>query len=390
MYPKDLKSELNLRIEKVKSMMHKNGVDACLIAGNSNLYYVSGRIFRGYVYVPSEGEAIYFVIRPLGLTGEDVMYIRKPEQITEMLEQKGIAFPCKLGLELDVLSYSDVIRLKNVFKDSEIVNSSVMLRQCRMVKTDYEIERMKQDGVCQAKAYKRIGRAYKEGMTDVEFQIESEKILRQEGSLGFYRTSGSLMEINMGSVLNGENADVPTPYDFAVGGGGMDQSLPVGADGKVMKPSTTVMVDMNGNFNGYQTDMTRVWRIGEVSELAMKAHEVSREILRELEKTAVPGVPVAELYNKACEIVDKHELSDYFMGYTQKAAFIGHGVGIELNELPVLTPRSKDVLAENMTIAIEPKFVIPHVGAVGVENTYVVRTFGLENITVFPEELAEL
>lgn len=390
MYPKDLKSELNLRIEKVKSMMHKNGVDACLIAGNSNLYYVSGRIFRGYVYVPSEGEAIYFVIRPLGLTGEDVMYIRKPEQITEMLEQKGIAFPCKLGLELDVLSYSDVIRLKNVFKDSEIVNSSVMLRQCRMVKTDYEIERMKQDGVCQAKAYKRIGRAYKEGMTDVEFQIESEKILRQDGSLGFYRTSGSLMEINMGSVLNGENADVPTPYDFAVGGGGMDQSLPVGADGKVMKPSTTVMVDMNGNFNGYQTDMTRVWRIGEVSELAMKAHEVSREILRELEKTAVPGVPVAELYNKACEIVDKHELSDYFMGYTQKAAFIGHGVGIELNELPVLTPRSKDVLAENMTIAIEPKFVIPHVGAVGVENTYVVRTFGLENITVFPEELAEL
>lgn len=390
MYPKDLKSELNLRIEKVKSMMHKNGVDACLIAGNSNLYYVSGRIFRGYVYVPAEGEAIYFVIRPLGLTGEDVMYIRKPEQITEMLEQKGIAFPCKLGLELDVLSYSDVIRLKNVFKDSEIVNSSVMLRQCRMVKTDYEIERMKQDGVCQAKAYKRIGRAYKEGMTDVEFQIESEKILRQEGSLGFYRTSGSLMEINMGSVLNGENADVPTPYDFAVGGGGMDQSLPVGADGKVMKPSTTVMVDMNGNFNGYQTDMTRVWRIGEVSELAMKAHEVSREILRELERTAVPGVPVAELYNKACEIVDKHDLSDYFMGYTQKAAFIGHGVGIELNELPVLTPRSKDVLAENMTIAIEPKFVIPHVGAVGVENTYVVRTFGLENITVFPEELAEL
>ena len=150
------------------------------------------------------------------------------------------------------------------------------------------------------------------------------------------------------------------------------------------------MVDMNGNFNGYQSDMTRVWKRGEVSDLAKKAHDVSRTILRELEVMALPGVGVAELYNKACEIVEANGLSDYFMGYTQKAAFIGHGVGIELNELPVLTPRSKDVLQKNMTIAIEPKFVIPNEGAVGVENTYVVTEQGLENITIFPEEMSEL
>ena len=76
--------------------------------------------------------------------------------------------------------------------------------------------------------------------------------------------------------------------------------------------------------------------------------------------------------------------------HIQKAAFIGHGVGIELNEMPVLTPRSKDVLEENMTIAIEPKFVVPGVGAVGVENTYLVTNNGLENLTPFPEEMAEL
>ena len=78
------------------------------------------------------------------------------------------------------------------------------------------------------------------------------------------------------------------------------------------------------------------------------------------------------------------------MGHTQQAAFIGHGVGIELNEMPVLTPRSKDVLEKNMTIAIEPKFVVPGVGAVGVENTYLVTNNGLENLTPFPEEMAEL
>ena len=109
-----------------------------------------------------------------------------------------------------------------------------------------------------------------------------------------------------------------------------------------------------------------------------------------LEKMGVPGCKVADMYNRAMEIVEQHGLTDYFMGHTQKAAFIGHGVGIELNEMPVLTPRSKDVLEKNMTIAIEPKFVVPGVGAVGVENTYLVTNNGLENLTPFPEEMAEL
>ena len=390
MYSQELKKELSLRIEKIREKMQENGLDACLIAGNSNIYYLSGRIFRGYIYVPLNGDTIYYVIRPFELKGDDVVYVRKPEQMPELLISKGVKLPQRLGLELDVLTYSDVMRLKNVFADSEIVNVSVMLRQCRMVKTDYEIEKMRYCGQCQAKAYARMSMAYKEGMTDLEFQIEGEKILRQEGSLGFYRTSGSLMEIFMGSVLNGENADTPTPYDFAVGGGGVNQSLPVGANGTPIKDGTTIMVDMNGNFNGYQSDMTRVWRRGKVDELAQKAHEVSRKILRVLEKMAVPGIGVANLYNKACEIVEEEGLSDYFMGYTQKAAFIGHGVGIELNELPVLTPRSKDVLRKNMTIAIEPKFVIPSIGAVGVENTYVVTEKGLDNLTIYPEEMSEL
>ena len=101
-------------------------------------------------------------------------------------------------------------------------------------------------------------------------------------------------------------------------------------------------------------------------------------------------MPVADLYRKAVEIVEGENLSEYFMGHRQQAGFIGHGVGIELNEQPVVMARSKDILEENMTIALEPKFVIPGVGAVGVENTYRVTPEGLESLTVFPEEIQEL
>lgn len=385
-----MKAELMLRVSKIQEKMKQQGIDACIIAGNANLYYVADRVFRGYIYVAQAGAPIYFVIRPVGLLGDDVVYIRKPEQMAEEMSRLGIPTPEILGLELDWLSFNDAKRLAAVFPNAEIKNSTAVLKGARMVKTDYEIAKMREDGIHQTAAYAKVPQIYREGMSDLEFQIELERVIRLEGSIGFARVSGHLMEINLGSVLNGENADAPTPFDFAVGGAGVNRSLPVGANGCVMRHGTTVMVDMNGNFNGHQTDITRVWRIGEVDAMAVKAHGLSRAILREMEIMGKPGCPVAEMYNKALSMVEEAGLSDYFMGHTQKAAFIGHGVGIELNELPVLTPRSKDLLEKNMTIAIEPKFVIPHVGAVGVENTYMVTDSGLVNLTPFPEEMADL
>lgn len=382
--------ESRLRISKVRREMALVGADALLIADNTDIYYLCGAVFRGYVYVPVQGRCIMFVIRPVDLQGDDLIYVRKPEQIPAELERLGLPAPSSLGLELDDLSYSDVERLRSAMSPKGVCNASTVMRRARMVKTDAEVRLIHEDGMKQAAAYRKIPRIYKEEMTDVEFQIEVERLLRLEGCLGYYRTSGRLMEINMGSVLNGDNADNPTPYDFAVGGGGVDLSLPVGADGRTMRPGTAVMVDMCGNFNGYQSDMTRVWSIGPVSDFAVKCHECSRKILRELEKMALPGVPVADLYHKAKEIVEAEGLENHFMGHVQKAPFIGHGVGIQLNELPVITPRSKDVLAENMVIAIEPKFVVPKVGAVGVENTYRVTPSGLECLTPFPEEIPDL
>lgn len=384
-------TELDIRFGKIRAFMKKEGAEAILVSSNANIYYTSLRFFRGYVYLPLEGKPVWFVIRPLDMKGEEgVVLIRKPEEIPGWLAENGYPAPSSIGLELDDMSYSDILRLQKCFPEASTTNASATLRDARMTKTDWEIKEMEYDGMHHCQAYRRFLKAYREDMTDVEFQIEMERLLRLEGALGYSRTSGNLMEINMGSVINGDNADNPTPYDFAMGGAGTDPSLPVGANGETMKPGTTVMVDMNGAFNGYQTDMTRTWRIGEVSELAVKAHECSRRILRHLEEFARPGVKCSELYEEAVKIAKEDGLQDYFMGHHQKAAFIGHGVGIQLNELPVLTPRSRHLLAENMTIAIEPKFVIPGVGAAGIENTYVVTPTGLRNITPFPEEMTDL
>lgn len=388
---KDVREDISLRIASIKRQMEIDNIDALLVASNSNIYYTTSRFFRGYVYIPLKGDPVWFVIKPALYEEENyVVYIRKPENIPSELKRLEVADVSTVGLEFDTLSYSDVERLKELFPDAKAVNGSGALRRARMVKTPWEIARMKEDGIHQAEAYRRVTHCYKEDMTDIQFQIEIEKVLRLEGCLGFIRTSGNLMDINLGSVIAGNNADNPSPYDFTMGGAGADPSLPGGANGTTIKPGQTVMVDMNGSFNGYQTDMTRVWGLGEIPEIAVKAHECSRKILRVLEKIGLPGTPVSDLYKKAVDLVEHEKLSDFFMGHRQKASFIGHGVGIELNEQPVVMARSKDTLLENMTIALEPKFVIPEVGAVGVENTYVVTPAGLKTLTVFPEEIQEL
>ena len=375
-----------LRNQRIADRLKSQGIDAILVSENANLYYTSGRVFCGFTYITADGSVTYFVRRPVGLSGDNVRYIRKPEQIAEMLP----AMPATIALELDTAPYSTVERLRKIFGDAQVANGSDVLRRCRAVKTPYEIARLAESGVHHVMAYSRIPRIYRGGMTDVELQVEIERVLRNEGCLGQFRIAGGSMELFMGNLLTGDNADNPSPYDFAMGGAGLDLSLPVGCNGSAISPGHTVMVDMCGNFTGYMTDMTRVFYVGRLDETAAKAHQLSIDIHHRLAKEFHAGCEAKRMYEVAMEMVTAAGMDDYFMGHTQKAGFIGHGVGIEVNELPVLAPRSRDVLEEGNVIAIEPKFVIPHVGAVGIENTYVVRNDRLECITNAPEEITEL
>ena len=375
-----------LRNRRIADRLKSQGIDAILVSENANLYYTSGRVFCGFTYITADGSVTYFVRRPVGLSGDNVRYIHKPEQIAEMLP----AMPATIALELDTTPYSTVERLRKIFGDAQVANGSDVLRRCRAVKTPYEIARLNESGVHHTMAYSRIPRIYRGGMTDVELQVEIERVLRNEGCLGQFRIAGGSMELFMGNLLTGDNADVPSPYDFAMGGAGLDLSLPVGCNGSAISPGHTVMVDMCGNFTGYMTDMTRVYYVGRLDETAAKAHQLSIDIHHRLAKEFHAGCEAKRMYEVAMEMVTAAGMDDYFMGHTQKAGFIGHGVGIEVNELPVLAPRSRDVLEEGNVIAIEPKFVIPHVGAVGIENTYVVRNDRLECITNAPEEITEL
>ncbi|MBQ4161919.1 MAG: aminopeptidase P family protein [Parabacteroides sp.] len=390
MIQNNLIDDLRIKWTRIQQAMQQINADGCLLTVDVNLYYTTGRLFNGYFYLPAEGDPCFFVKRPNGLKGERIAYIRKPEQMPELFATNGLKMPEKLLLEADELTYNDYIRIQSVFQPKETVNATALMRKLRQIKTPYEIEQFRISARQHAKTYAEIPTCYQPGMTDVQFQAEIERCMRRNGSLGMFRAFGANMDIFMGSVLAGDNAEAPSPFDFALGGNGLDSSCPLGADGTLLKEGTAIMVDMAGNYTAYMTDMTRVFSIGKLTDLAYRAHQTALNIQNEIENIARPGISCAELYNLALQITEKEGLGRYFMGTKQQAKFVGHGIGIQINELPVLTPRSKELLEPNMVFALEPKYVIPGVGAVGIENSFLVTDNGLEKITRFEEEIIKL
>lgn len=389
-YKEELSKDLLIRQQRLQSAMQSMNIEGCILTTAVNVFYMTGMVYNGYYYLPIEGQPVHFVKRPEDVSFDNTIYIRKPEQITDELKNLGNSIPQSVLIETDVISFGECSRLLNTFGLKEAANASTLMRKVRSVKTEFELEQVRLCARKHEAVYKMIPSVYKDGMTDIEFQIEIERLMRLHGSLGLFRSYGENMDIYMGSLLTGENAEAPSPFDFALGGAGTSPILPLGASGQKIKKGNTIMVDMAGNYTPWMTDMTRVFSVGKTLDLAYRAHQVSIEISNKVMDIAKPGVSCAELYNIAMEAVVKNNLEPYFMGTKQQAKFVGHGVGLEINEPPVLTPRSKELLEPNIVFALEPKFVIPEVGAVGIENTYLVTLDGLEKLTILEEEIIEL
>lgn len=385
-----MNKDLQIRWDLVQMLLADAGSDACLISTGVNVYYLTGKVFSGFLYLPAEGKPIYFVLRPLGLDGEQIVSIRKPEDIPNLLKDRNIPLPGTLFLEEDQIAYSEIVRLKKAFYPACTGNVSPILRWARMVKTPWEIEQFRISAAKHAEAYREISSVFRKGMTDIEFQVEIERIMRKHGSLGIFRVYGRNMDIFMGSVLTGNNAAQPSPFDFALGGAGLHPTIPVGASGEPIREGTTVMVDMAGNFTAYLSDMTRVFAFGKLPPEAHRAHRLSMDMHNWLMESVKPKTSCAEIFNRSIQMAEKEGFAANFMGTTQQAKFVGHGVGLEINEPPVLMERSKDHLQPGMIFAYEPKFVLPGIGAVGNEDTYLVTDSGIEKLTVFEENIMML
>ena len=124
--------------------------------------------------------------------------------------------------------------------------------------------------------------------------------------------------------------------------------------------------------DGYTADFTRMFSIGELPGRLTSAYECARRAQAAAAACARRGTPCRDVYEAALAVARNEGLEGGFTGYgPTQVRFVGHGVGLELDELPVLSPNDQ-ILEQGMVFALEPKFVFPGLGAIGIENTWVV------------------
>ena len=387
-------TELKNRIDRLQKEMAVHSLGAILMLQNADLFYFTGAIQQGALYVPLEGEALYLVRKDYARARmesglKEVIPFSSPRDIPGVLADFGYALPDTIGLELDVVPVSVMNRFRKGLGGCNISDATPMIRKVRAVKSDYELGILKDAALIVDKVCKRVPEILREGMTDLELTAELEFVARKEGHQGLVRMRGFNNELFYGHAFSGADSAVPTYSDTPLGGVGLNPSFPQGASYKSVRKNEPVTVDFSGVFDGYIVDQTRMFSIGELPDKLSKAYVDMVLILNHAKKIAKPGATWGGVYDECLQMACDMGYQDHFMGSKgAQVSFIGHGVGVELDEYPFIAKGFNDhELEENMVFAFEPKVVYPGLGAVGVEDTFWVGPEGLKHLTFANHEL---
>ncbi len=388
----NLKEELYCRIEGLQDKMLAHDCDGVMILQNMDLYYFSGTMQNARLYVPAIGEPVLFCRKSLTRAANECPWNVVPttnyKYIPNHLKEMAYPTPGRLGLEYDVIPVAVYQSVKRLFPDSLLMDVSGWIGDLRAVKSPYEIALLKAAGQKMADAFNLVPDLIKPGLSEWDIAARVEKALKGHGHQGYVRMRGFNQEFFYGHFLSGTNACMASFNDGVTAGLGMGAFYPQGPGKRIIQINDPIYLDYGGVFEGYNVDQTRLYVIGDLAQRLRYAFQVALEIQETLISLVKPGMVASEPYDIALNIAEKAGLSHNFMGYgAERVRFVGHGVGLELDERPVIAPGFNNPLQEGMVIALEPKFVLPGLGIAGIENTWLLTPTGLEKITVLSDEL---
>lgn len=390
-YEKTPLRELEKRWKNLQKQMTEQGIGGALIVQRADLFYFSGTAQAAHLFIPLESAPQLLVRRNLQRARRESSLPQiEPftgwRELAELIRE-ALAPGALLGMELDVLPVNLFQRYKKLLEPLKITDLSPAIRRLRAVKSSFELKQMKKAAVLGEAVFAHAREVCRAGMSEIELAAQLEAFVRARGHQGAIRMRGFNQEMFYSHTMAGGNAAVPSFFDGPTGGSGLNPSYPQGAGTGIIKPGEPLLVDFVTVLGGYMVDQTRIFCLGDPGAKMIKAQETALRIKSALIEMGRPGTNGADLYQRAFEIAGAASLADHFMGAEEQVSFVGHGVGLELDELPVIARGLDVTLAEGMVFALEPKFVFPGRGAVGIEDTFVVRPGGLEQITRFADAI---
>ena len=389
-------TEIRARIDRARTFMRDQGLDALLIVYLIDLFYLTGTMQDCHLLLPSKGPPLLMVRRELSRAKaesaiEDVVGLKGFGPLTTLVNDRLGGEPQRLGLELDVLPVNRFRLYQSLWPSAELVDISPMILNLRSIKSDFEVDCLRRAGELAQKVYAKVPGLLRPGGTEIELADMITREASQGGHQNYLRTRVFNQEVFSWHVISGASGGVVSSINAPFGGYGLSPSFPVGASRKVIRPGEPVLIDFGFCLDGYHVDLTRMFSIGPSPSIVKDAYQALSLIEAELLQNLYPGITCGRLFDIAQDMAEQLGFGEAFLGVPGfKVRFVGHGVGLELSERPFLSHGNDTTLQEGMTVALELKMVFPGIGAVGLENTVLVTTTGPEKLTLASEEFIEV
>ncbi len=387
--------EAERRWLRVRDLMDRMLPEAkgLLVASQLTIYYLSGTLGSGMLWFPREGEPVLLVRKGLerALLESPLTRIRRFRSYKELAgicAEEGSPLPSGEGaavaVDMNALSWMQARMLMDRVPGLRFVSGDAVLARARAVKTPWELNKLRIAG-------ERHNRCIREllppllhpGMTEREISLTALNVFNSQGHGGMVRLSGG--GVSPGSASVGESGIYSTNFDGPLGARGLHPALPYAGDaGTVWKRGQILTLDMGFVLEGYNTDKTQTFFCGSrpVPDAIRRAHDTCVEILRHAAEALKPGVLPSALWKTAQEDAAKAGYGECFMGVgPERVRFLGHGIGLHMDEFPAFAKGFDEPVEEGMVIALEPKIGLAGIGMPGIENTFEVTASGARSLT---------
>lgn len=357
-----------------------------LVFSRVNIYYLTGTMACGLYWLPREGEGALLVRkgRERALLESPVSHValyRSFRDVPGLLADAGCPLRGTVAAEMGGLPWDMANLLQSRVSDVDFVPGDAALRLARAVKTARELALIREAGRRHAEALSvRLPEAISPGMTEWEIARCCMDIMLDLGHGGLMRMSAPGEEIFYGHVAAGDSGNYPHYYNGPMGFRGEHPALPCLGGNTIWRRESPLTVDMGFCYEGYVTDKTQSFWSGPESSLpdaARAAFDLCREVQTRAAEALRPGALPSAIWSAARACAQQTPFADGFMGLGENAVpFLGHSLGLTIDEQPVIAGGFDMPLETGMVIALEPKVGIPGFGMVGAEDTFEVTEHG--------------
>ena len=385
--------EIANRIHALKHRMDTAGIDAVFLTHKPDLFYFSGTAQDAYLYVPKDLDPLLLVKqyfpRALAETGIDqVIQVDSITRIPGRIRSMHGRLPASMGLAFDVVPVRDFQFFQTLFTPAEMVDATALIMGCRMIKSDWEIDQMAVAARLSKETFSFVRDNMTPGESEIAFCGRVEAFARANGHSGRLRVRHYRAEGFSHHLMSGVSGGVGGGLDTPVSGTGTCSAYPYGAGPKRIQKNEPILLDLGTMVNGYHMDETRMLVIGTLPPEAEKAGQAAIDILHHVRDMMRPGVLAGDIFDAAVNRAGRLGLEEPFLGLPGlKCRFIGHGLGMELVETPILARDSSQELMPGMVFAVEPKFIFKDRFAAGIESVIQVTDTGARFLSMTENQM---